>query len=162
MTDIEERLEHYEARDRERRELEVKIKDYGLTLFAISKRENEPDNDERFRKAYLQRCELLRQYRRKYGQEAYEQLRDELDEARKTYVKQYEAEEQLESQKDQIKELRQQLSEIDAVANAHAYEIMDVKRLILDELYKFPAVDLLGVLLELQQREARKGGAREP
>lgn len=156
MTDIQERQDHYEARDRERRELEVKIKGYGLTLFAISKRENEPDNDERFRKAYLQRCELLRQYRRKYGQEAYEQLRDELDEARKTYVKQYEAEEQLESQKDQIKELRQQLSEMNAVANAHAYEIMDVKRRILDELYKFPALELLDVLLELRRKHKKE------
>ena len=73
-----------------------------------------------------------------------------------------EVKEQLESQKDQIKELKQQLSEMDAVANAHAYAIMDVKRRILDELYKFPVLELLDVLLELQQREARKGGAREP
>ena len=156
MTDIQERQDHYEARDRERRELEVKIKDYGLTLFAISKRENEPDNDERFRKAYLQRCELLRQYRRKYGQETYEQLRDQLDEAHKAYVKQYEAKEQMESQKGQINELKQQISEVHAVANANAHEIMDVKRRILDELYKFPAVDLLGVLLELQKKHKKE------
>lgn len=145
-----------EADDQERRELEVKIKDYGLTMFAISKGKNEPDNDERFRKVYLQRCELLRQYRRKYGQEAYEQLRNELDEARKTYVKQYEAEEQLESQKGQIKELKQQLSEMDAVANARAYEIMDVKRRILDELYKFPVLELLDVLLELRRKHKKE------
>lgn len=68
----------------------------------------------------------------------------------------YEAEEQLESQKDQIKELRQQLSEMDAVANAHAYEIMDVKRRILDELYKFPALELLDVLLELRRKHKKE------
>lgn len=104
MTDIQERLEHYEAKDQERRELVVKIKGYSLNMLSISRDKDAPD--EEFRKAYLQRCELLRQYRRKYGQEAYEQLRDELDEARKTYVQQYEAEEQLESQKDKIKELK--------------------------------------------------------
>lgn len=145
MTDIQER-----------RELEAKIKDYDLTTFAISKGENEPDKDERFRVVYLKRCELLKQYREKYGKEAEEQLRDQLDEAYRVYVKQYEARKQIESQNGQIKELKQQLSEIDTVANAHAYEIMDVKRLILDELYKFPAIDLLGVLLELQKRHKKE------
>lgn len=154
MTDIQERLEHYEAKDRERRELEAKIKDYSLNMLSISRDKNAPD--EKFRKAYLQRCELLRQYRRKYGPEAYEQLRGQLDEAHKAYVKQYEAEEQMESQKGQINELKQQISEVHAVANAHAYEIMDVKRHILDELYKFPAVDLLGVLLELQKKHKKE------
>lgn len=52
--------------------------------------------------------------------------------------------------------LKQQLSEIDAVANTHAYEIIDVKRHILDELYKFPAVELLGVLLELQKEHKKE------
>lgn len=154
MTDIEERQERYEARDRERRELVVKIKGCSLNMLSISRDKNAPD--EEFRKAYLQRCELLRQYRRMYGQEAYEQLRDELDEAHKAYMKQYEAEEQLESQKGQIKELRQQLSEMNAVANAHAYEIMDVKRRILDELYSFPVLELLGVLLELQKKHKKE------
>lgn len=160
MTDIEERLEHYEAKDRERQELEVKIKDRDLNLFRRAKDKNAPD--EEFRAVYLQRCELLRQYRKKYGREAEEQLRDQLEEARRAYAEQDDAEEQLESQKGQINELKQQVSEMYAVANAHAYEIMDVKRRILDELYNFPVLELLDVLLELQQREARKGGAREP
>lgn len=143
MTDIEER-----------QELEVKIKDYDLNLLIISRDKNAPD--EKFRKAYLQRCELLRQYRKKYGKEAEEQLRDQLDEARKAYVKQYEAEEQLESQNSQINELKQQISEVHAVANANAYEIMDVKRRILDELYKFPVLELLDVLLELQKKHKKE------
>lgn len=78
MTDIQERLAHYEAKDRERRELVVKIKGCSLNMLSISRDKNAPD--EEFRKAYLQRCELLRQYRRMYGQEAYEQLRDALEE----------------------------------------------------------------------------------
>ena len=158
MTDIEECLEHYEAEDRKRRELADEIKDRDLDLFRLARDKNEPD--EEFRAAYIQQGQLLRQYREKYGQKAEEQLRDQLYEARKVYAEQDDAEEQLESQKGQINELRQQLSEIDAVSNAHAYEIMDIKRRILDELYKFPAVDLLGVLLELQQRGGSKKGRR--
>ena len=136
-----------EAYDRKRKELEDEIKQCDLNLLICSKDKIEPD--EEFRTFYLQRCELLRQYRRKYGQEAEYQLRDQLDELRSAYVKRYEAEEQMERQKGQTNELKQQLS-----------ELIDVKRHILDELYKFPAVDLMGVLLELQQREARKGGQK--
>lgn len=154
MTDIEERLEHYEAKDRERQELEVKIKDYDLKVLIISKDKNAPD--EEFRAVYLQRCELLRQYRKKYGREAEDKLRDQLDEAHRAYVKQFEAEKHIESQNVQINELKQQISEIDAVARAHAHEIMDVKRRILDELYNFPVLELLGVLLELQKKHKKE------
>lgn len=151
MTDIQERLEHYEAKDRERQELADAIKECDLDLFNITRDKTEPD--EEFRATYLQRGIMLRQYRKKYGQKAEEQLRDQLDELRSAYVKRYEAKEQMESQKGPLNELRQQLSEIDAVANAHACEIIDVKRRILDELYKFPVLELLDILLELQQRE---------
>lgn len=43
MTDIQERLEHYEAQDRGRRELEVKIKDYSLNMLSIARDKNAPD-----------------------------------------------------------------------------------------------------------------------
>ena len=109
MTDIQERLDHYEARDRERQELEVQIKDCGLTLFAISKEENEPDQGERFRVTYLLRGKLLRQYREKYGQEAEEQLRDQLEESRKAYEAQYEAEKNREKLKKQVHLYREAL-----------------------------------------------------
>lgn len=140
MTDIQER-----------QELEDKIKQCDLNLFAISKDKSEPD--EEFRAVYLQRDELLRQYRRKYGLEAQHQLCSQLDEARKAYVKQYVPEGLLKSQNGQINELKKQLSEMDVTANEH--EIMDIKRRILDELYKFPAVELLGVLLELQKKHKK-------
>lgn len=100
MTDIQERLEHYEAQDRERQELEAKIKDSHLNMFIISKDKSEPDDE--FRAVYLQHCELLRQYRRKYGLEAEEQLRDQLDEARRTYVEQYVAEKSRENLEKQL------------------------------------------------------------
>lgn len=87
-------------------------------------------------------------------QEADDRERQELEEARKAYVKQYEAEGLLKSQNGQINELKKQLSEMDATVNAHAHEIMDIKRHILDELYKFPAVELLE-LLKAQNKELK-------
>lgn len=140
------------AYDRKRQELEGEIKQCDLGLFAISKDKSEPD--EEFRAGYLQRCELLRQYREKYGKEAEEQLRDQLDEARHAYVKQYVSEGLLKSQNGQINELKKQLSEMEATVNAHAHEIMDIKRHILDELYKFPTVELWE-LLKAQSKELK-------
>lgn len=137
-----------EADDRERQELADKIKECDLNLLASAKDKSELDKE--FRAVYLQRGELLKQYqqyREKYGKKAAEQLRDQMEEARRAYVEQYEAKGLLKSQNGQINELNKQLSEMDVTANVH--EIMDIKRRILDELYKFPAVELLDVLLGL-------------
>lgn len=71
----------------EHQELEDKIKQCDLNMFAMAKDKSEPD--EEFRTIYLQRCELLRKYREKYGKKAEYQLRDRLDEARKAYVEKY-------------------------------------------------------------------------
>ena len=71
----------------ERQELEDKIKQCDLNMFASSKDKSEPD--EEFRTIYLQRCELLRKYREKYGKKAEYQLRDQLEENRKAYVEKY-------------------------------------------------------------------------
>ena len=68
----------------DRRELEDKIKQCDLNMLVMSKDKSEPDDE--FRAVYLQRCELLRQYREKYGKKAEYQLRDQLEEARKAYV----------------------------------------------------------------------------
>lgn len=145
-----------EAYDRKRQELEGEIKQCDLGLFAISKDKSEPD--EEFRAGYLHRCELLRQYHEKYGKKAEEQLRDQLDEARKAYVKQYVSEGFLKSLNGQINELKKQFSEMDATVNAH--EITDIiKRRILDELYKFPTVELLDVLLKLWRKPKKETDA---
>lgn len=134
-----------EAYDRERLELEVKIKDCNRTIIATGKS---------LCKDYLQRSELLKQYREKYGKEAEELLRNQLDEAYKICVKQYEAKERMESQKGQTNELKKQLSEMEATINTLAHEIMDIKRHILDELYKFPTVELWE-LLEAQNKDLK-------
>lgn len=100
MTDIEERLEHYEAQDRERQELADAIMECDLDLFNITRDKTEPD--EEFRATYLQRGIMLRQYRKKYGQKAEEQLRDQLDELRRAYAEQYEAEKNREKLEKQV------------------------------------------------------------
>lgn len=92
MTDIQERLE-----------LEGKIKQCDLKMLASSKDKSEPD--EEFRAAYLQRRELLRQYRMKYGLEARYLLCDQLIEARKVYVKLLELEAQNKDLKAKVEEL---------------------------------------------------------
>ena len=68
-------------------ELEDKIKQCDLKSLAMSMGKREPG--EKFWLVYYQRCDLLRQYREKYGEEAHLQLSEQLDEARKDYVKQY-------------------------------------------------------------------------
>ena len=74
MTDIQER-----------KELEDKIKQCDLKSLAMSVGKIEPG--EKFWLVYYQHCDLLRQYREKYGEEAHQQLHEQLDNARKAYVK---------------------------------------------------------------------------
>lgn len=100
MTDIQERLEHYEARDKERQKLADKIKEHDLNLFRLAIDKTEPD--EEFRAAYIQQGQLLRQYREKYGREAEEQLRDQTADARKAYAEQYVAERSRENLEKQL------------------------------------------------------------
>lgn len=68
----------------ERKELEDKIKQCDLKSLAMSMAKSEPAI--KFTIVYFQRCDLLRQYREKYGEDAYLQLRGQLDEARKDYL----------------------------------------------------------------------------
>ena len=77
MTDLQEHIEHYEAQDRERNELENKIKQCDFRSFAISMGKSKPG--EKFWLVYFQRCDLLRRYREKYGEEAHQQLREQLN-----------------------------------------------------------------------------------
>ena len=61
----------------ERKELENKIKQCDLKSLAISTGKSEPG--EKFWLVYFQRCDLLRQYREKFGEEAHQQLREQLN-----------------------------------------------------------------------------------
>ena len=61
----------------ERKELEDKIKQCDLKSFAISM--GKSLTNEKFWVVYFQRCDLLRRYREKYGEEAHQQLSEQLN-----------------------------------------------------------------------------------
>lgn len=61
----------------ERKELENKIKQCDLKSLAMSIAKSEPAI--KFTVVYYQRCDLLRQYREKYGEEAHQQLSEQLN-----------------------------------------------------------------------------------
>ena len=61
----------------ERNELENKIKQCDLKSLAISM--GKSLTNEKFWVVYFQRCDLLRQHREKYGEEAHQQLREQLN-----------------------------------------------------------------------------------
>ena len=61
----------------ERKELEDKIKQCDLKSLAMSMGKIEPS--EKFWLVYFQRCDLLRRYREKFGEEAHQQLREQLN-----------------------------------------------------------------------------------
>lgn len=67
-----------------RKELEDKIKQCDLNSLALSIAKSEPAI--KFTVVYFQRCDLLRRYREKFGEEAYKQLRGQLEEAREDYL----------------------------------------------------------------------------
>ena len=77
MTDLQEHTEHYEAQDAERKELENKIKQCDLKSLAIFMGKSKPG--EKFWVVYFQRCDLLRRYREKFGEEAHQQLSEQLN-----------------------------------------------------------------------------------
>ena len=61
----------------ERKELENKIKQCDLKSLATSMGKSEPS--EKFWIVYFQRCDLLRRYREKFGEEAHQQLSEQLN-----------------------------------------------------------------------------------
>ena len=61
----------------EHKELENKIKQCDLKSLAISMGKSEPGD--KFWVVYFQRCDLLRRYREKFGEEAHQQLREQLN-----------------------------------------------------------------------------------
>ena len=67
-----------------RKELEEKIKQCDLNSLAVSIDENKSDC--KFWVVFFQRCYLLMQHRENYGEEAYQQLREQLEEAHKDYL----------------------------------------------------------------------------
>lgn len=85
MDDIQERLEHYEAKDRERREREAEIMRIDLQLFVYARKQRYTLGDKFYRKFALRNAMIL-DYGKTYGTEAQERLRVMLDEARTKLV----------------------------------------------------------------------------
>lgn len=156
MTDIQERLEHYEAKDRERQELEAEIMRLDLQLFAYARNHDTPDDD--YHRTYVQRNAMIWDYGKTYGKEAREHLREMLDDAREKFLARAQELEKAAGIKDtdEVEELRKQVADFHRMNNQKADQIHDIKRRILDELYSFPALELLGVLLELQKKHKKE------
>lgn len=156
MTDIEDLLEQYEAKERERRERETEIVQLDLQLFAYAKNHDTPGDD--YYRKYAQRNAMIWDYGKTYGTEAQERLREMLDDAREKFKARAQELEETAGVKetDEVGELRKQVADFYRMNNQKAYTINDIKRRILDELYNFPALELLGVLLELQKKHKKE------
>ena len=159
MTDIQERLEHYEAKDRERQEMEAEIMRLDLQLFMYARDHDTPDDD--YHRKYVRRNAMIWDYGKTYGKEAREHLREMLDDAREKFLARAQELKEAAGIKetddtDEVGELRKQVADFHKLSNEKAYQINDIKRRILDELYNFPAFELLGVLLELQKKHKKE------
>ena len=157
MNDIEDLLERYEAKERERRKRETEIVQLDLQLFAYAKNHDTPGDD--YYRMYTQRNAMIWDYGKTYGTEAQEHLRELLDNAREKFRAQ-ELEETAgikdTDDTDEVGELRKQVADFYRMNNQKANQIIDIKRRILDELYNFPALELLDVLLELQKKHKKE------
>lgn len=156
MTDIEERLEHYEAKERERRERETEIVQLDLQLFACARDHDTPDDD--YHRTYVRRNAMIWDYGKTYGTKAQKRLRELLDDAREKFKARAQ---ELEAaggikETDEVGEPQKQVADFYQMNNRKAVQICDIKRCILDELYNFPAHELLGVLLELQKKPKKE------
>lgn len=156
MTDTEDLLEQYEAKERERRERETEIVQLDLQLFAYAKNHDTPGDD--YYRKYTQRNAMIWDYGKTYGTEAQERLRELLDDAREKFRARVQELEETAGIKDtdEAGELRKQVADFYRMNNQKADTINDIKRRILDELYNFPALELLGVLLELQKKHKKE------
>ena len=150
MTDKQDR----ERQERQERETEIVQLDLQLLAYA---RNHATPGDDYYRK-YVRRNAMILDYGKTYGTEAQARLRELLDDAREKFTARAQDLEEAAGIKDtdEVEELRKQVADFYRMNNQKADQIHDIKRRILDELYNFPALELLDILLELQQREARK------
>lgn len=89
MDDIQERLEHYEAKDRERRERErrereTEIVQIDLQLFVYA-RTHDTMGEDYFRKYALLNA-LILNYGKTYGTKAQERLKERMDDVRDKFL----------------------------------------------------------------------------
>ena len=83
MTGIDELLEHFEGKKRERQAREAEIMRLDLWLFMYA-RDHDAPGDDYYRK-YMQRNAMIQDYGNTYGTEAQEHLRELLDNAREKF-----------------------------------------------------------------------------
>lgn len=84
MDDIRERLEHYEAKDKERRERETEIVQIDLWLF-VYPRTHDTMGEDYFRKYALLNA-LIFDYGKTYGTTAQEHLKEFMDDVREKFL----------------------------------------------------------------------------
>lgn len=156
MTDIEDLLEQHEAKKRERQERETEIVQLDLQLLAYARNHDTPGDD--YYRKYAQRNAMIQDYGKTYGTEAQGRLRELLDDAREKFTARAQELEEAADIKDtgEVEELRKQVADFYRMNNQKADQIHDIKRRILDELYSFPVLELLGVLLELQKKHKKE------
>ena len=145
-----------EAIEKKRQELETRITQIDLQLFAYARNHDTPDDD--YHRTYVQRNAMIWDYGKTYGKEAREHLREMLDDAREKFLARTQELEKAAGIKDtdEVEELRKQVADFYRMNNQKADQIHDIKRRILDELYNFPALELLGVLLDLQKKHKKE------
>lgn len=156
MTDKQKHPEQYEAKKRERQERETEIVQLDLQLLAYA-RNHATLGDDYYRK-YVRRNAMIWDYGKTYGTEAQKRLRELLDDAREKFTARAQELEETAGIKDtdEVEELRKQVADFYRMNNQKADQIHDIKRRILDELYNFPAIELLDVLLELQKKHKKE------
>lgn len=152
MTDIEDLLEQHEAEKRERQERETEIVQLDLQLLAYARNHDTPGDD--YYRKYVRRNAMILDYGKTYGTDAQARLRELLDDAREKFLARAQELEEAADIKDtgEVEELRKQVADFHRMSNQKADQIRDIKRRILDELYNFPVLELLGVLLDLQKK----------
>lgn len=145
-----------DKQDRERQERETEIVQLDLQLLAYARNHATPGDD--YYRKYAQRNAMIWDYGKTYGTEAQARLRELLDDAREKFVARAQELEEDAGIKDtdEVGKLREQVADFYQMNSQKADTINDIKRRILDELYNFPALELLGVLLELQKKHKKE------
>lgn len=134
MDDIQERLEHYEAKDRERKEREAEIMRHDLQLLMYARNHATPDDD--YCRKYMRRNAMIWDYGNTYGTEAQAHLREMLDEARKKFLARAQELEEEEGTDKMTESYIKQISEDYRAEIERLKQIIEIKDKQIDEYKK--------------------------